>query len=62
VLFKISQFNLRKEYRSRALENKILRSTFEPRREEEAGGWMKLHNVELQHLSSSIKVRNVLTN
>jgi len=29
-------------------ENRMLRGIFEPKREEVAGGWRKLHNEELQ--------------
>jgi hypothetical protein len=28
-------------------ENRVLRRTFEPRREEVAGGWRSLHNEKL---------------
>jgi hypothetical protein len=34
-------------------ENKVLRRIFRPRREEEAGGWRRLHNEELHNLYGS---------
>jgi hypothetical protein len=43
---------LRKEYRLRVSENRVLRRTFGPKREED-GSWKKLHNDELHSLYSS---------
>jgi hypothetical protein len=37
----------------RVFENRLLRRIFEPRRDEMAGGWRKLHNEELRNLNSS---------
>jgi hypothetical protein len=34
-------------------ENRVLRRMFGPKRNEEAGGWRKLHNEELHNLYSS---------
>jgi hypothetical protein len=34
-------------------ENRVLRRLFGPKREEETGGWRKLHNEELHKLYSS---------
>jgi hypothetical protein len=34
-------------------ENRVLRRVFEPKREEMAGGWRRLHNEELHKLYSS---------
>jgi hypothetical protein len=34
-------------------ENRVLRRTFGPRRNEATGGWSKLHNEELHNLNSS---------
>jgi hypothetical protein len=33
-------------------ENRVLRRTFGPKREEVAGGWRRLHNEELHNLYS----------
>jgi hypothetical protein len=43
---------LREEHRLRVFENKVLRRTFGPKRDEMMGGWRKLHNEELQYLYS----------
>jgi hypothetical protein len=37
-------------------ENRVLRRTFGPKREEVAGGWRRLHNEELHNLYSSINI------
>jgi hypothetical protein len=34
-------------------ENRVLRRKFEPKRDEETGGWRKLHNEEFHNLYSS---------
>jgi hypothetical protein len=34
-------------------ENRVLRRIFGPKRDEETGGWRKLHNEELHNLYSS---------
>jgi hypothetical protein len=34
-------------------ENRVLRRIFGPKRDEETGGWRKLHNEELRNLYSS---------
>jgi hypothetical protein len=44
---------LREERRLRVFENRVLRRIFEPKREEVAGDWRKLHNEELHILYSS---------
>jgi hypothetical protein len=41
---------LREERRRRVFENRVLRRIFGPKRDEEAGGWRKLHNEELHNL------------
>jgi hypothetical protein len=41
---------LREERRLRVFENRVLRRTFGPKRDEETGGWRKLHNEELHKL------------
>jgi hypothetical protein len=35
-------------------ENRVLRRTFGPKRDEVAGNWRKLHNEELHNLFSSL--------
>jgi hypothetical protein len=37
-------------------ENRLLRRTFGPKREEVAGGWRRLHNEELHNLYASANV------
>jgi hypothetical protein len=37
----------------RVLEDKVLRRTFGPKREEVAGGWRTLHNGEVHNLYAS---------
>jgi hypothetical protein len=39
---------LREDHREKAFENRVLRRIFGQRRDEIAGGWIKLHNKELQ--------------
>jgi hypothetical protein len=34
-------------------ENRVLKRTFGPKRNEETGGWRKLHNEEIHNLYSS---------
>jgi hypothetical protein len=41
---------LRVERRLSVFENRVLRRIFEPKRDEETGGWRKLHNEELHML------------
>jgi hypothetical protein len=42
------------ENRLRVFQNKVLRSTFGPKRKEVAGGWRRLHNEELHNTSLNI--------
>jgi hypothetical protein len=35
----------------RVFENRVLRRKFEPKREEVAGGWRRLHNEELYDIT-----------
>jgi len=42
---------LRKGHRSRMFEKRALRRIFGPKREEEAGGWKRLHNEELNNMA-----------
>jgi hypothetical protein len=44
---------LREEHRLRVFENRVLKRIFGPKRDEEIGGWRKLHNEELHNLYSS---------
>jgi hypothetical protein len=44
---------LRKEYRLKVFENRVLRRIFGPNGEEIMGDWRKLHNEELHNLYSS---------
>jgi hypothetical protein len=44
------------ESRLRVSENRVLRRTFQPKREEVAGGWRRLHNEELHNLHTTSKV------
>jgi hypothetical protein len=44
---------LREEHRLRVFENRALRRSFGPKRDEVTGGWRKLHNEELHDLYSS---------
>jgi hypothetical protein len=44
---------LREEHSLRVFENRVLRRTFGPKRDEVMGEWRKLHNKELHNLYSS---------
>jgi hypothetical protein len=48
---------LREEHKSRVFENRVLRRIFDPKREEVAGGWRRLHKEELHNLYAS---RNII--
>jgi hypothetical protein len=39
-----------------ALENRVLKRIFAPKRDEVTGGWSKLHNEELRDLYSSSSI------
>jgi hypothetical protein len=54
------QLTLRKEFRLRVFENRVLRRIFEPKRDEVTGEWRKLHNKELYALYSSSVIIRVL--
>ena len=43
-------FTLREKCRLRVFENRVLRRTFGPKRDEVTGEWRKLHNEELSDL------------
>jgi hypothetical protein len=51
---------LREECRLRVLENRVLRKIIRPKREEVIGEWRKLHNEELNDLSSSTSIFQVI--
>jgi hypothetical protein len=44
---------LKEEHRLRVFENRVLRRTFIPQRDEVVGKWRRLHSVELHNLYSS---------
>jgi hypothetical protein len=41
-------------------ENRVLRSIFGPKRDEEIGGWRKLHNEELHNLYCSSSIIRII--
>jgi hypothetical protein len=41
-------------------ENRLLRTKFGPKREEVAGTWRRLHNVELRNLYTSLNIIRVI--
>jgi hypothetical protein len=49
---------LREEHRLRIFENRVLRKTFGPKKEED-GSWRKLHN-DLHNLNSSLNIVTVI--
>jgi hypothetical protein len=51
---------LREERRLRVFENRVFRRIFGPKRDEEAGGWRKLHNEELHNSYSSPSVNRII--
>jgi hypothetical protein len=51
---------LREEHRLRVFENRVLRRIFGPKRDEETGGWRKLHNEELRNLYSSTSIIRII--
>ena len=51
---------LREEHRLRVSENRVLRRTFRPKRDEVTGEWRKLHNEELNNLNSSPNIVRVI--
>jgi hypothetical protein len=53
---KLGLFTLMEKHRLMVFENRVLRRIFEPKREEVAGGWRKLHNEEFHNLYSSPKI------
>jgi hypothetical protein len=51
---------LREELRLRVFENRVLRRTFGPKKDEVTRKWIKLHNEELNDLYSSPKFVRVI--
>jgi hypothetical protein len=51
---------LREEHKLRVFENRVLRRKFGPKRDEETGGWRKLHNEELHKLYSSPSIIRII--
>jgi hypothetical protein len=51
---------LREERRLRVFENRVLRRIFGPKRDEETGGWRKLHNEELRKSYSSLGIIRII--
>jgi hypothetical protein len=43
------------------IENRVLRRIFGPKKDEETGGWRKLHNEELRNLYSSPSIITIIT-
>jgi hypothetical protein len=54
------KFALWDEHRLRVFENREMRRIFEPKREEVAKGWRRLHNEELHNLYASPNVIRVI--
>jgi hypothetical protein len=53
VLCEAWSLTLNEEHRLTVLEKRVLRRIFGSKRDEETGGWRKLHNEELHNLYSS---------
>jgi hypothetical protein len=51
---------LREEHGLTVFENRVLRSIFEPKRDEVTGGWRNLHNEELNKLYSSPSIIRII--
>jgi hypothetical protein len=56
VILPVGLLTLREEHRLRVFENSMLRRIFGPKREQETGGWRKLHNEELHNLYFSLSI------
>jgi hypothetical protein len=48
--YEIWSLTLREELRLRVFENRVFRRIFRPKRDEERGEWIKLHNEERNDL------------
>jgi hypothetical protein len=53
-------FTRREEQRLRVFENRVLRRTFGPKKNEVAGGWRRLHKEELHNLYASPNIIRVI--
>jgi len=56
----IVKIKMREERKLRVFENMVLRRIFGPRRDEVRGEWRRLHNEELNDLSSSPNIVRVI--
>ena len=56
---KTRPLTLREERRLRVFENRVLRTIFDPKRDEVTGEWRKLHNEKLNNLYSSPNIVRV---
>ena len=63
VLYRCNTWSLtlREVHRLRVYENRVLRRTFGPRRDEVKGEWRRLQNKELKGLYSSPNITPVIT-
>jgi hypothetical protein len=55
-----SSLILSEECRLKVFENRVLRKTFGPKRDEVTGEWRRLHNKELYALYSSASIIRVI--
>jgi hypothetical protein len=51
---------LNEEHKLRVFGNRVLRRIFEPKREEVAGDWRRLHNEELHRLYASQNITRMI--
>jgi hypothetical protein len=51
---------LREEYGFRVIDNRVLRKTFGPKRDEVTGNWRKSHDAELRGAYSSPNIIRVI--
>ena len=58
--FETWSFTLREQRRLRVFENRVLRRTFGPNRDEVTGDWRKLHSEVLSDLSCSPNIVQVV--
>jgi hypothetical protein len=62
VLYRYETWSLtlRGEHRLWVFENRVLRRIFEPKKDEVAGRWRRLHNEELRDLYSSTSMNRMI--